>query len=321
MSNTLKHMNAVALKGKKYHEIIDNPDYIIEEKLKGIRAFLIFGKDRNTLISRGGHDMSHRFPHIQNYSCPDFFGTTLDGELYQEGVADEVIAGWGNHRTKHINADVTHNVKFYAFDIVLNGIIQIHRKSVLESSFYHIPFGKPIELVPWIDAEQSNAEVEFQHYLSQGGEGIMLKNKYALYEPGARHHANWYKLKGEETFDVIITGFEMAERMSIKKGDTKPTPTKFAGMIGAFTYGMYVSYGRYKRPENFSTQAQLMTLGSCSGMDDNTRMDMTLWPNQWLNQVVEIKGVEQNASGAIDNPRYIRLRPDKNPEECIWIRE
>lgn len=316
----IKHMNAIALKGKKYKEVINNPNYIIEEKLKGIRAFVQFGKYKNIITSRGGHDISHRFPHIRDYSIPNLEHVILDGELYQPGIEDEIIAGWGNVNTKHIDPDITHNIKLYAFDNPSTRV-QIMRKNDLSSIFYNIPKDAPFIEVPYSTAVGINAEIYYTTVLAAGGEGIMLKHKFADYTSGKRLSNNWYKLKGSETFDVVITGFEWAETWSVKKGDVSSTPTKFAGMIGAFKYGMYVpcSLGKF-RPGTLEN-IKLIELGTCSGMDDKTRYDMTINEEFWLGQVVEIEGVEQKESGAIDHPRYKRIRPDKRAEECIWIKE
>lgn len=309
----MKHMNAVALKPHKRERILNDSNYICEEKLKGIRAFLSFQENGCILTSRGGHNISHRFPHLSSVTIPTLQGVILDGELFQRGIPDEVISGWGNHRTYHIDPEITKDVKFMAFDIITNNTMLSKpldiRKALLLIYCQLLPPSCPIIYHP----HYSNlyAEKLFKEVLSEGGEGIMLKNRNSLYIPGKRLEGIWYKWKGEETFDVIITGFEMAEEMSIKKGDTEATPTKFKGMIGAFKYGMY-SEVAYKC-------TKLVTLGTCSGMTDSIRFDMTYFSESWLGQVVEIKGVSQEASGAIENPRYIRLRNDKQPEECIWI--
>lgn len=313
----MKHMNAVTLKPHKRERILNDPNYICEEKLKGIRAFLTFTEEGCVLMSRGGHDVSCRFPHLSSIKVPELKGVTLDGELFQRGVEDEVISGWGNHNTKHINPSVTKDVKFIAFDVFDTSLNLRGRKGYLEGWFAlgEIPSNIPILYHP----HYSNlyAEKLFKETLEEGGEGIMLKNLNSLYHPakapGQRPPVNtWYKWKGEETFDVVITGFEMAEEMSIKKGDTEATPTKFAGKIGAFKYGMYV-------PDSDAMDTYtLKTLGTCSGMTDLIRDSMTYNWGNWIGQVVEIKGVEQKESGAIDNPRYIRLREDKKPEECVW---
>lgn len=324
-----KHMNACPLTDKKFFEVVGNPDYIIEEKLKGIRASVRFGEHSNLITSRGGHDISHRFPHIANALYPHLLDVILDGELYQRGVEDEVIAGWGNCRTKNIDPSATAKVKFYYFDVLNNdNISQLSRKvslEVLRANLY-----PPFIMLSW--GKQISSVETLKYYKSiidSGGEGIMLKNVNSHYFPSKRPQNVWYKMKKSETFDVIITGFEMAEKFSVKKGDIEATKTKFAGLIGAFKYGMYVSpddpccCGQPQKPHypcevEFCEDMNLKTLGTCSGMDDITRFDMTNHPDVWLGKVVEIEGVEQKASGAIDNPRFKCIRHDKKPEECIW---
>ena len=313
----MEHMNAVPLKPNKKQFILNSSDYIVEEKLKGIRAFLTFTNKGAVLQSRGGHCISHRFPHLAEIVIPELTGLTLDGELFQRGVPDEVIAGWGNHRTKNIDPGITKDVNFMCFDFFDEGLKLHTRKKLMHDFFNGIhPSSQIIEL-PYYSIDQ--AEQRFEDILAEGGEGIMLKNLNSMYIPGKRLEGIWYKLKGEEDFDVVITGFEMAEEYSIKKGDTEATETKFKGLIGAFRYGMYdatqdstVEFGR-----DFM---RLVNLGTCSGMTDDIRRHMTLHPEHYLHQVAEIKGVAQEKSGAIENPRYVRIRTDKRKEECVWVR-
>jgi len=305
----VKHMNACPLKLKKKEDILKNPMYICEEKLKGIRAFLTFTHLGCILQSRGGHYISFRFPHLSEIRIPELEGVTIDGELFQRGIPDEVIAGWGNHRTCNISPSVTQGVKFMAFDVYNLTLRQFERKQALAGI---APFFKNtmIEVLPYLPVR--HAEKMFNNILADGGEGIMLKNLTSMYQPGKRLEGIWYKLKGDEDFDVVITGFEEAKETSIKKGEVYATDTKFKGLIGSFKYGMYT--------ENPHGDRTLIELGTCSGMKDDIRRHMTLHPDHWIGQVVEIKGVAQEKSGAIENPRYIRLRTDKRKEECVWVR-
>jgi ATP-dependent DNA ligase len=311
----MKPMDANPLKSNKYNSIIGDTNYIIEEKLKGIRATIKFGRPSHQIFSRGGHDISHRFPHIsQAVINPNLLGVELDGELFQRGIEDEVIAGWGNWRTKNIDPSVTKGVKFHYFDILLHPQ-RIHiidsalllRKYVLDKVatllnpqdlFIHMEWKRAL------DAQST--QHTYNEIIANGGEGIMLKNIHSLYYPGKRPQNVWYKMKKTKTFDVVITGFEMAKETSIKKGHSEFSDTKFKGLIGAFKYGMYAKF----------PWTVLKELGTCSGMDDATRIDMTQNPHSWLGQVVEIEGVEQKTSGAIDNPRFKRQRLDKEAKEC-----
>lgn len=63
----------------------------------------------------------------------------------------------------------------------------------------------------------------------------------------------------------------------------------------------------------------IMEVCECSGFDDDMREYFTHHVNDMIGQVVEVKANEIfKDSGKLRHPRFLRMREDKNPEQCLW---
>lgn len=146
------------------------------------------------------------------------------------------------------------------------------------------------------------------------------------------------KMKSKETFDVVICGYEkptelvdFSEMKTLqedwkywynpndesywegKEDDLNPDKaesiavTKFAckGWIGAIIYGVY-------------SDGKLIEIGTTSGMTEEVREYITNRKEELLGTVVELEAqcIIDKEIGTLQHPRFIRLRPDKNAEQC-----
>jgi ATP-dependent DNA ligase len=143
---------------------------------------------------------------------------------------------------------------------------------------------------------------------SRGGEGIILKNSSAPY--GIERE--WVKVKREETYDVVLVGFEAARETSTKVDGTLSS-TKYAGMVGAARFAQYRAHDKYGW--NAPVVAEC---GQCSGFDDATRADMTAHPEKYIGRPFEITAQLREPSGSFRHPRFSRWRDDKNATDCVW---
>jgi ATP-dependent DNA ligase len=301
----MRVMNAIKVKDDRhYQSLLNNPLYIIQEKLKGIRGTIDTSKNEEfKFITRGGHDKSYQIPHITKSSYSKvILNCIFDGELYCEGMEDEVLAGYVNRNEQ---SPELVDAKFYIFDILKWGDFYLinkplqQRLTILESIKEYANLGK-MEIIPWENGTIF-AKIKFIDTLyDKASEGVMFKNLnslYSTYEKGDNRPAHrWYKHKfSTDTYDVIILGFTDA-----KEG-------KYYGQIGAVVYGQY-------------KDGKLIEIGQCSGMSDSVRLHMTNNPDYYLGEVMEVEATERNeVSGALIEPRFKRLRDDKKQEECQWI--
>lgn len=184
----------------------------------------------------------------------------------------------------------------------------------------------------WIADDRKKTLKLYEHVIENGGEGLMLKRSDAPYFVGKRKDA-WVKLKDENDFDVVFMGVKMAKEESVKKGAKAATKTKFAGMVGAIKYGMYVPLPKAHIARDNPAQAicikvdgldvvhALEEIGTTSGFDDATRRDIT---ENWENYVGRVFAVTAQIvfeeTGAPRHPRTgtkIRWRDDKPADQCI----
>lgn len=120
-------------------------------------------------------------------------------------------------------------------------------------------------------------------------------------------------------------------------GDKKYIPvTKFYyyNQVGNLLLGVLISVEDYNKiPKNkrgevyecddvglpYDTSHYVMEVCDCAGFDDDTREYFTRNREKMVGSVVEVKANELfRDSGKMRHPRYMRMRTDKNAEQCIW---
>lgn len=70
----------------------------------------------------------------------------------------------------------------------------------------------------------------------------------------------------------------------------------------------------------YNSDHLIMLVCDCSGYDDDTREYFTRNKDSLIGSVVEVKANELfRDSGKMRHPRFMRQRPDKESERCIWI--
>jgi hypothetical protein len=119
-----------------------------------------------------------------------------------------------------------------------------------------------------------------------GGEGLIIKDWDTEYTPGDRR--KWLKIKEAFDADGVILGYE--------GGNGRFSDTTGAVAIGQFRSG------------------KLVEVCKISGMTDTVRRGLD---KSMVGKVVEFRHNGQT-SDSYRNPRWYRLRPDKNPQDCVW---
>ena len=144
-----------------------------------------------------------------------------------------------------------------------------------------------------------------ERILSEGGEGIILKDTTAIYgEP-----KKWVKVKKEINADVVIMGYEDAKEISTKSdGTVSVTKYHLQGWIGAIIFGQY-------------KDGTLVEMGRTSGFDDETRMLLSEHKKKYLGKVIEIKANEREPEGAFRHPQFKQFRFDKEAKDCVYYPE
>lgn len=295
-------MNAVGVKDDgQLDRLLDDPAFIAQEKLDGIRAIVHVTKDGLRIFSRSAGvadptrplEKTSALPHLAAIQLPGLSGTILDSEILLPGEDSATLAGTVHRKDGN---GQNHLVKIFVFDILryrhVNMMNKFYDDRLIILDEIQTQLSSPhIVVLPVADTSKSKRAL-YDNVLKSGGEGIILKRLDTYYYPAARPTNNWYKAKRSATFDCVVIGFTRGMG-------------KFNSRIGAVRFGQYIN-------------GTLVELGQCSGMTDAIRTDMSANPDTWIGRVVTIKGMERLKSGAIRHPQYDRIRFDKQPEECIW---
>lgn len=297
----------------KSAEPFSGTDWIFEVKWDGTRA-LCFVDGKIQLMNRRKTDITYRYPELQDMrkgikasSC------ILDGEIVvlQKGKPSFQNLQKREHtedsfKIKLLSEEIP--AVYIVFDVLaLNGKdLQkkklLQRKDILKEI---ISESSHIMLSPYIEGE---GKKYFAAVSEAGFEGIMAKRKDSLYYPGKRSET-WLKIKKTKTVDCVIGGFtegggaRKAYFGALLLGVNQPL--QFIGKVGT----------------GFTDK----DLKKIYRMLEKIETDTTPFSNQVLVEnahfveplhVCEVKYLELTHDHKLRAPVFLRLRPDKEPEEC-----
>ena len=308
-------------------------DYIAQLKIDGWRAIVTKSGSDVAIYSRTGKDRAGHLPHLVNAFQKYLPDGVYDGEVVfmnpENGVVveDQFIPDMSFNKTARIMGS-TETVSlrkqntlagqgaiyFVMFDILEDGggpyldSDMLTRSKIVKDVADHVPYviSAPMweiyDMYNLLDAKTRHVEL-FNSVVDNRLEGLVLKNVYGKYVPGGRPSNNQYKIKAEKFFDVVVSGYTWA-----KEG-------KFEGLIGALKFGVY------------DDKFDFIEIGQTSGMNDAERLMWTQYltvksdPPQRL-RVIEIKcndltDKNETGYGTPRHPQYVRLRDDKNPQDCL----
>ncbi|PDT01623.1 non-homologous end-joining DNA ligase [Rhizobium chutanense] len=187
------------------------PDWAFEVKWDGYRLAIHIEPKGVRIITRGGHDWTHRFPAIAEAAKKLGVGTAiLDGEavvLDDKGRSDfgalqRSLGGRGGKRTS------TESV-FFAFDLLyfdghdLTGSELAVRRHLLED-FLDGATGA----IQLSEEVYGDGAVLLENACSMGLEGIIAKHRDRPYRPGRT--GDWLKIKCVESESFMIVGYEQS---------------------------------------------------------------------------------------------------------------
>jgi DNA ligase-1 len=319
---------------------------VAQPKLDGFRLQIHrwrdeFGDMQNRFFSRNLHDMSLMFPDL----VAALESVVVDSIIMEgEAIVHDRMTGTFLPFQDTVKRKRKHGVDeaaaelpltLYIFDLLeLNGqsfleVAHAQRREQLASILPGI-----CTTVRLIEEELIQSAVElalyFEHAMSAGLEGIVVKNSQAIYQPGKRN-SNWIKLKRQErgeladTIDCVILGYYAGAGRRTQLG------------IGAFLVGIY-----NPEADRFETIAKVGTgLSDAEWKDLRSRCDEAVvrerphnvWcpsglvPDVWTAPVIVCSvradditrsplhtagKTETNPGYALRFPRIMGYRPDKD---------
>lgn len=301
--------------------------YFAELKIDGWRAIVAKSGSEVAIYSRTGKDRAGHLPHLVNsfqkylpdgiydgevvFMSPDN-DVVIKGQLIPEMSFNKTARIMGSSEAvslrKQKDLAGQGSIYFVMFDILEDsggsyfGTSMLTRSKIVKEIAELVPYVITSPTWTLYDMRTGATEYDslFNDVVANRLEGLVLKNACGLYLPGKRPSNNQYKIKAEKFFDVVVSGYTWA-----KEG-------KFEGMIGALKFGVY------------DDKQDFIEIGQTSGMTDIERHMWTLYLSDAPPRlrVIEIKcndltDKNETGYGTPRHPQYIRLRDDKNPQDCL----
>lgn len=178
--------------------------------------------------------------------------------------------------------------------------------------------------------------------LTAGEEGMVIKAKDGVYEPGKRPTTN-LKAKQVDFADAIIIGFEKpTEEYYGKEIENwqywehfEYDDIEYNGFAKGFYYSAYLEDKTHIRPVTkphfmgwhnaririgaYDDNGNIVEIGVIhSGISDEMKEDMSKNPNNYLNKVVKIQCMSLDKKEKTIRHGYCKgLHTEKNPQECL----
>ena len=278
-------------------ERIDPVGHFCSEKLDGYRAIFKDGEfhSRNSKM--------YNSPLWFRKCLPD---RVIDGELW---ISREEFEKMGCVRKKEPVDSEWMEVTFQVYDIIdceggfgsrLKELLKIVKEATKKWNIYRKKLGRdderflkmkcPLRFVTQTPVKSvSHLKELFHHFVSQGAEGIMIKDPNSLYEPGKRSKK---LLKIKPSFDAegIIIGY-------------KPGNGKYKDLLGAFVCKQLLNHGSYS-----SIDENKDHIFSISGMDDDVRNSYK--DTHPLGTIISYEHSGITGKGVPRFARYLRIRDD-----------
>jgi bifunctional non-homologous end joining protein LigD len=302
------------MKAKLTDRPFDDPGWVFERKLDGIRASVRRRGEKVALTSRTGRDLSPSYPELVEALAADPADDFLaDGEIVAfEGSRTSFERlqgrmGIGDPRLARMSGIP---VFLYLFDLLafdghdLTGLPLRERKRALRRG---LSFEGPVRYTPH---RNEHGVRLFREACAKGWEGLIAKRADSPYVRG--RSGNWLKLKCSFEQELVIGGFTppggSRKRFgALLVGYHEDGELRFAGKVGTgFSQRTLEELG--DRLEALEIPEPPFQRGS--GLPRQAR-----WVKPEL--VGQFAFGEWTRDGKLRHPRYLGLRDDKRPREVV----
>jgi bifunctional non-homologous end joining protein LigD len=291
------------------------PGWSYEFKWDGVRVLSLFEGGSPQLYARSGAVVTTAYPEITGLSLPP--GSLLDGEMVVLDTAGRpsfTALAERMHVRDHGRAArlaATLPVTYMIFDLLGYGgasLLDLPYR-VRRERLEQLGLAGPHWMVPPVFSDgRATAAAARENRL----EGVVAKRLETPYVPGLRS-PDWIKVKFDRTGDYVIGGWRSGARRlgGLLVGVPGPDGTlRFRGRVGG-------GIGAAAEAQLLSVLAPLARPGSPFAPGAVPREDArgAHWVSPDL--VVEVRYGNRTPDGRLRFPRFLRLRPDKTPAECV----
>jgi DNA ligase D-like protein (predicted ligase) len=298
---------ADAMKAVLVGEPFDDPDWIFERKLDGIRCIAVRDGGPVRMLSRNDLSLNARYPEVaaalERQPCERF---AIDGEI---------VAFEGSRTSFERLAQRNHRavkVYLYAFDLPwvegmdVRDLPLLVRKRLLRAA---IDVGGPLR---WTPHRNGTGIALFEHARRHGWEGIIAKRAASPYR--ARRSRDWLKIKADRSQELVIGGW---------------TPPKGSREeLGALLLGVYDADGALRYAGKVGTGFDRATLRDLAARMAPLRRDTPPFADAdairergatWVEPrlVAQVGFTEWTRDGRLRHPRFLGLREDKPARDVV----
>jgi len=240
-------------------------EFIVTQKLDGVRAVLMFQNDAPVFFSRGGRQILDLVELCEEAKALDM-NFVYDGELLLSNPPDGATAAEVYRATVKVTAsdDEKRGIDFNIFDKVskedfVKGISEegaLSRKRGLEVEVKRVgaKFLKPVPVL-YTETDVDKIPELLEKHTQNGEEGLMINPKDSPYE--CKRTKNLLKVKKFHTADVLVLSIE--EGSGANKGKLGAVHVKFIGPDGKdHTCKVGSGFKQDEREHYFANQDEIL---------------------------------------------------------------
>lgn len=280
--------------------VLRDGDWVFERKLDGLRGLAVKNGETVSLWSRNHLPFHHRFPGIVAALGALGAGSfVLDGEIVAErgGTSGFSLLQRGGEGV------VTAYVAFDVLSLLgqdTTGLPLSARRDLVRRLLQDAP--PPLRVAERLEGEPGEL---LSSACASGWEGLVAKRASSVYRYG--RSADWRKLKCSARQEVVVGGW--TDPSGARRG--------FGALLCGYYEGGWLLYAGkvgtgFDEASLRTVHAALQAIGSpeCP-FADAPRIKGVHWVRPLL--VAEVEFGEWTADGRMRHPRFLGLRPDKEP--------
>jgi ATP-dependent DNA ligase len=295
-------------------EVWNSSDWIMEQKIDGIRASLQLG-DHPLFVGRNRRDKIKGIKNAKSFmnlnngrksivdslkkldACIELEGTLLDGEL----TYGELKNGDLDKKTK-LRRENNEYCGYWVWDVIFYKGVDIRdfrlhkRKELLPEIVKNINSSFIREII----TAPTDLNI-LKEWFEQGYEGAIVKNIHASIPKNSKTNNTWWKVKGDDyrTIDAFIIGVTEGKEGGSPSHGIKPIPS---GKACRMTLGMIYN-------------DQVVEVGKMANLPKECEERGFKEFNLFENKVVEV--IVSGWDGErLRWPRFLKWRKDKTPNDC-----
>jgi bifunctional non-homologous end joining protein LigD len=298
--------HAAVMKAVLTRERFDDPDWIFERKLDGVRCLAVRSGAHVRLLSRNDLSMNGRYPEIAE---------ALDAEPGDRFAVDGEVVAFDGSRTSFARlAQRGHHpvpVFYYVFDVLwldgydVRALPLRARKRLLRSA---LTFKDGVRLTPH---RNETGKAMFEEACRKGWEGLIAKRADSPYT--ATRSRDWLKFKCEQGEELVIGGYSAPQGSrtwfgALLLGYYQDGKLRYAGKVGtgfdeATLRDLGTRMNELRRAEApFADASEIRERG-------------VTWVEPVL--VAQVGFTEWTGHGRLRHPRFLGLRDDKAAREVV----